>query len=204
MDVLPPRYAHARAYLESLPSGLDSFPKCRVRAEVYTDVRGRFPDLARDAQLPPRVIAYFKGHHDGHWMPEVLGQVVNLLARDSLPSDRAFLDYTYELNQHLFQSSILRHLMRLVTPTFVVMGAAQRWSALHEGSSLTAGKIARKSDGNRTSGTLQFPPGLFPELFLHALVSAFRAGIDGARAEHGDVRLVRIERDLAEYEIEWR
>jgi len=204
MEALPARYLRARAYLQSLPAGLDSFPECRVRAEVYTDVRESFPELGKDTSLPPRVSAYFKGHHDKQWISEVLGQVINLLARDSLPGDDAFLDYTYGLNQRLFQSSFLRHLMRLVTPTLIVMGAAQRWGTLHEGTTLTAGKIVRKSDGNRTTGTLHFPAGLYPELFLRALVPAFRAGIDGARAEHAEVRLVRVEPTLAEYEIAWR
>jgi hypothetical protein len=130
--------------MKSLPQGLETFPECRVRGEVFDDVRLRFPEIGRDPMLPGVVTAFFKGEYSNRWMPEVVGQTVNLMIRDAaLPTDDAFHKWSYETSSRLFRDSPFRVLMKLVSPTLLVMGAAQRWSAMHAGTTLEAGKVER-------------------------------------------------------------
>jgi len=202
---LSSRYPRARAYVKSLPQGLDSFPECRARGEVFDDVRLRFPEIGRDPMLPTAITAFFKGDYTNRWMPEVVGQSVNLMIRDAvLPTDEALLKWSYETSSRLFRDSPFRVLMKLVSPTLLVMGAAQKWSALHAGSTLEAGKVERTEDGSATSGLLRFPAGLFPELFLRVLVPAFQAAVENARARDVAVALRRFSSTDAEYRITWR
>ena len=202
---LSSRYPRARAYVKSLQQGLDSFPECRARGEVFDDVRLRFPEIGRDPMLPGVITGFFKGEYMNRWMPEVVGQTVNLMIRDvSLPTDDALFKWSYETSSRLFRDSPFRVLMKLVSPTLLVMGAAQRWSALHAGTTLVAGKVERTEDGSATSGLLRFPGGLFPELFLRALAPAFQAAVENARARNVTVVLRRSSSTDAEYRTTWR
>ena len=202
---LSSRYPRARAYVKSLPQGFDSFPECRARGEVFDDVRLRFPEIGRDPTLPDAIAGFFKGEYMNRWMPEVVGQAVNLMIRDAaLPTDDALLKWSYETSSRLFRDSPFRVLMKLVSPTLLVMGAAQRWSALHAGTTLEAGKVERTGDGSATSGLIRFPSGLFPELFLRALAPAFQAAVENARARNAAVDLRRFSSTEAEYRITWR
>jgi hypothetical protein len=202
---LSSRYPRARAYVKSLPQGLDSFPDCRARGEVFDDVRLHFSEIGRDPMLPGTVADFFKGQYTNRWMPEVLGQAVNLMIRDAvLPTDDALFKWSYETSSRLFRDSPFRVLMKLVSPPLLVMGAAQRWSALHAGTTLEAGKVERADVGSATSGLLRFPAGLFPELFLRALGPAFQAAVENARARDASVTLRRFSSTDAEYRITWR
>jgi hypothetical protein len=205
MHELSPKYPRARAYLAALPGGFDAFPKCRARGEVYDDVRLRFPDLGRDPSLPEPVIDFFRGRFEKDWMPEVLGQVVHLMIRDqALSTDEAILKWSHETNARFFRDSPFRLLVRLLSPTLLVMGAAQRWTALHEGSELRTTRVTQTDGISRTSGVLTFPDGLFPELFLRVLVPAFQVAVEAARAKDVSVRLAASSSTGATYEIQWR
>jgi hypothetical protein len=205
MGELSPRYPRARAYLAALPNGFDTFPKCRARGEVYDDVRLHFPELGQDPTLPQPVIDFFKGRYEKEWMPEVLGQVVNLMIRDAaLPSDEAVLKWSYETSTRFFCDSPFRLLVRLLSPTLLVMGATQRWTAVHEGTELKTTPAARTDGVSRTTGRLTFPEGLFPELFLRGLALAFQVAVESARATEVSTRLASFSSTGAQYEIEWR
>jgi hypothetical protein len=191
--------------MKSLPRGLESFPECRARGEVFDDVRLRFSEIGRDPMLPGVVTGFFKGEYANRWMPEVVGQTVNLMIRDvALQTDDALFKWSYETSSRLFRDSPFRVLMKLVSPTLLVMGAAQRWSALHEGTALEAGKVERIEGGSATTGLLRFPAGLFPALFLRTLVPAFQAAVENARARDVAVALRHFSNTDAEYRITWR
>ena len=202
---LSSRYPRARAYARALPQGLDSYPECRARGEVFDDIRLHFAELGRDPLLPAPIADFFRGQYSKTWMPECLGQIINLLVRDAaLPSDDALFRWSYETSSRFFRDSPFRALIKLVSPTLLVMGAAQKWSALHAGTSLDVGKVERTGEGSKTSGVLRFPSGLFPELFLRGLTPAFQAAVENARARDANVRLTRSSDTHAEYEISWR
>ena len=138
-------------------------------------------------------------------MPEVLGQIVNLMIRDAaLPSDEAVLKWSYETSARFFNESPFRLLVRLLSPTLLVMGATQRWNAVHEGTELRTTRVARTDGVSRTTGTLKFPEGLFPELFLRGLVPAFQVAVESARATDVSARLAAFSPTEARYEIAWR
>jgi len=138
-------------------------------------------------------------------MPEVLGQVANLMIRDqALPSDDAVLKWSYETSARFFSDSPFRLLVRLLSPTLLVMGATQRWNQVHEGSELRTARVTKADGVSRTTGTLTFPDGLFPEMFLRGLVPAFQVAVESARATDVSAKLASFSAREATYEIQWR
>lgn len=198
------RFPSASAYLSGLPKGLDSFPECRVRVLVFEHIGRQYPELARDA--PPGPISdLLAGSLDSsNWVPEVVGQVANLMVRDAcLPSDEAYCDWTYEMSLLSFGKPLLRQLMRLISPSLLVLGAAKRWSALHVGTELGTSSVHNLGERSEVAGQLRFPRGLFPELFLIGLCPAFRAALSLARGRAIRVELGARTEVSAEYVVSW-
>lgn len=198
------RFPSASAYLSSLPKGLQSFPECRVRVLVFEHIGRQYPELARDAPPGPLKALLAGSHDSSEWLPEVVGQVANLMVRDvCVPSDEAYCDWTYEMSLLSFGKPMLRQLMRLMSPALLVLGAAKRWSALHAGTELGTSGVRTVDDRSEVSGHLRFPRGLFPELFLLGLCPAFRAALSLARGREIRVELGARSDVNAEYVVSW-
>src|SRR5689334_16009193 len=176
------RFPAAAAYFEELPAGFESFPECRVRALVFEHIARAFPELGRELGKGP-LSGLLRGELDSSaWLPEVVGQLANLMVRDAfLASDGEYLDWTYEMSLTSFNKPLVRQLMRLMSPSLLVFGAAKRWSTLHSGTELAASPMRSERDRQEVVGRLTFPRGLFPRLFLEGLCPAFRAAVGMAR-----------------------
>ena len=198
------RFPAACEYLERLPLGLDSFAKCRVRAMVYEPLAADFPELAEafpEGQLGQLLRREL---NPNEWIPEVVGQVANLMVRDAcLTSDAEFLDWTFRANQRVFDKPLIRALMRLLSPTLLVIGAARRWSTLHDGSALSSTPVRQVGDRVQTVGQLRFPDGLFHPVFLGGLTAAFRAALALARGRDVSVLLGHCSASEADYVVSW-
>jgi hypothetical protein len=198
------RFSSASAYLSSLPKGLDSFPECRVRVLVFEHIGRQYPELARDAPPGPLTDLLAGSLDSSSWVPEVVGQVANLMVRDAcVPSDAAYCDWTYEMSLLSFGKPLLRQLMRLMSPALLVLGAAKRWSALHAGTDLGTSGVRNVGDRSEVVGQLRFPRGLFPDLFLIGLCPAFRAALSLARGRDIRVELGARSEVSAEYVVSW-
>jgi hypothetical protein len=198
------RFPLATEYLDSLPNGFDSFEKCRVRAMVFETIGKEFPALA--AGLPPGPLAALLRSEtpSNAWIPEVVGQVANLMLRDAcLKSDAEYFDWSYRASESAFDKPLLRNLMRLISPTLLVMGAARRWSMLHDGTQLEATAVTPTGDRLQTIGRLRFPEGLFPPLFIHGLTAAFSAALTLARGRDITVELKDATSNAADYVVSW-
>jgi hypothetical protein len=215
----PARLPNAARYLASLPQGLRSFPDCKVRditAELYANA---FNALAGEPGLPTPVADLLGGIASGPWYPEVVFQVAHLVVRDRVFDDDAkFFEWIFNANALVFDRPILRNLMRLVSPTLVVLGATKRWAAFHAGSELTAERVVATGDRGQTLAHLRYPTGLFSPVFLLGLEQVFMAALLASRARDPQVKLGRVEDTgaapgagaagasltVATYEVSWR
>jgi hypothetical protein len=198
------QFPSASAYLRSLPAAWDSFPGCRVRALVFEHIGKQHSDLAQAAPDGPLRQLLKKRVESNEWVPEVVGQVANLMVRDRyFASDEAYCEWTYEMSLNSFGKPLLRQLMRLMSPSLLVLGAAKRWSALHVGSELSTSAVRNLGERLEVTGHLQFPEGVFPELFLVGLCPAFRAAMSLSRGRDVTVTLAARKPSSADYVVNW-
>jgi hypothetical protein len=200
-----PRFPTTRAYLTGLPQGLESHPTCEARVEVFEPFFAPFPALRRLPGVPGPVSALLCGDHASHaWVPEVVAQAALLIVRDScLRSDAEFMKLSLEVNRASFDKPLVRSLMRLVSPTLMVMGASKRWGTFHRGSTLQAAPTMKSGGRTLVGARLAFPDGLFPPLFLSAVMEAFRAALSGARGKNVELDLAEATRTFAAYRVSW-
>jgi hypothetical protein len=199
------RFPLATAYVEGLPAGSNSFPSCRVRALVFEAIAKDFPQLGQSELPDPLLGALLRGQLDPNtWIPEVTGQIANLMVREEcFETEAEFHAWTYGLNSRMFDKPFLRSVMRLMSPTLLVMGAAKRWSMVHEGTRLNSTPVRDAGGRKLTTGELRFPAGLFHASFLEALTPAFSAALAVARGRDVKVRLAHSGAGTADYEVSW-
>jgi hypothetical protein len=199
------RLPEMRKYLAALPRGLDSYPECTIRdiaVEAYARDFGRF---GTEPGLPEEVAALFTGRFRSTWLPEVQFQAAHAAVRDlAFADDPSFYRWLYKANVELFDRPVIRSLMRLLSPTLVVIGATRRWSTFHTGSELTTGKLDKAGGREMTLAKLVFPPGLFARCFLEGLEQAFLAALVASRAKEAAVKLEDVASAKAEYLVSWR
>jgi hypothetical protein len=214
----PVRLPHAAAYLAALPQGLGSFPDCRVREVTVEPYARAFGALADEPGLPAPVADLFAGIGRGPTYPEVVFQLAHLVVRDRVFEDDApFYEWIFNANVLLFDRPILRNLMRLVSPTLIVLGATRRWAAFHDGSELTADRVVVAGERAQTASHLKYPAGLFSRVFLRGLEGVFMAALLASRAREPQVKLGGVEEGpgavvgvpgatlaTASYEVSWR
>ncbi len=216
----PARLPRASEYLASLPQGLGSFPNCRVRDITVEPYARAFGYLANEPGLPAPVADLLGGISSGPWFPEAVFMAAHLVVRDRVfDSDTSFHEWIFNANALLFDRPILRNLMRLVSPTLIVLGSAKRWAAFHDGSELTTDCVRATAERAQTFAHLRYPAGLFPLVFLHGLEHVFLAALLASRAREPQVKLARVEGTtpavsgdgpprsspaVASYEVSWK
>lgn len=205
MTLDPRRLPETCKYLASLPDGIGSFPACKVR-DVAVDAYARdFSALAGEPGLPAPVADLLGGRPQEAWLPETAFQVAHLVVRElGFPDDASFCEWIFRTNAELFDRPILRGLMRLLSPTLIVIGAGKRWGTFHQGSELVAGRVSRSDDRHQTVAYLRYPPGLFAPIFLTGLEQAFLAALAASRAKDPRVELRALGPLGAEYHVSWR
>jgi hypothetical protein len=205
MFVDPTRFPLASSYLQSLPNGMESFPECLTRGETLESYFRDFGKFASDAGLPKVVQDMLRTRPEARWVSEVGVQVVNLVVRDlAFQSDDAFDDWTYTASQTIYDKPFVRTLMRLMSPTLIVIGASKRWATFHKGSQLTAGPITESHGRVESTALLQYPVGLFPDLYLRGLTRAFLAALAGSRGKDVRVKLGNVKATSAEYQVSFQ
>jgi hypothetical protein len=199
------RFPRTAEYLALLPNGLASYPECSARAVIMERYARDHEKLARAPGFPAQIAAVYAGAAGSdEWIPEVVVQAAHLALRDArYPTDRALNDWTYELNRELFDKPILRSLMRLMSPTLIVVGSAKRWANFHRGTTLVAEAVRTTGGRAKTRAVVNFPENLFTRLFLESLERAFAAALAGARAKNPLVHLVESGARSARFEVTW-
>ena len=161
-----------------------------VTVEPYAQA---FGSMVEEPGLPAPLVDLFAGVGGGSTYPEVVFQTAHLVVRDRVFDDDApFYEWIFNANATLFDRPILRNLMRLVSPTLIVLGAAKRWGAFHDGSELTADRVVISGERAGTFSHLVFPSGLFSRVFLGGLEHVFMAALLASRAREPRVKLAGV------------
>jgi hypothetical protein len=200
------RLPRTAGYLETLPSGFESFKGCEIRSTVFEPHVRDFARLGAEPSLPGPVADLLAGRlSDRMWVPEVVFQAAYLVVRDlGFEDDDAFHRWLFAANQEMFDKPLLRSLMKLVSPNLIVMGAAKRWSAFHQGSALLPGAVETVDGRTVTVTRLKYPEGLFTRMFLVGLEHAFLAAVMAARTKDPRVELSAVEPGEATFTASWR
>ena len=186
-----PRRLHA--YLETLPDGMRSFPRCQVRGEVLDSTLEWLADV--DGELSPALRDWVRSHRPlgkaMEWIPEVLLNGVFLdVADQGYPSDQSCLDDVYRRQREVYKTAFYRALLMVLSPTLLTMGAADRWKAYRRGTELKIDKWDKAGTRRVTTATLFHPPGLYTTLNVASLAQALVAAIDAAGARDAKLELL--------------
>ncbi|MBL8740469.1 MAG: DUF2378 family protein [Myxococcales bacterium] len=176
------------AYLRQLPDGLDSFPRCSIKASVIRDALKSRP-LADDPRLPAPIRAFLESPPPvSSFVPEVLSNSMLLAVYDvhfSALGQKAAWDWLHGTTYQLLRTPLYRILFAVMSPDRLVTGVAQRWGAFRRGSELV---ITEKRDGLARL-RLVFPDGLHTDLTIYLVSAAFRAALDCSGAKSTDVEV---------------
>lgn len=203
----PGRFPRAAAYLASMPDGLESHAACKIRDVVLDPYVRDYKAIAAEPGLPVPVADLLRGRVPGPWISEVLFQVGHLVVRDrAFAADGPLHEWMRSANAEVFDKPILRSLMRLVSPSLIVLGASKRWAAFHLGSDLTVERVV-EADGRAGSvAHLRYPPGLFSALFLETLEGSFVAALAASRAREPQAKILVTDaaHGRTDYAVSWR
>jgi hypothetical protein len=192
------------AYLDGLPHGLASHPEAQVKSDSLDPMRALYGAMFAGVATPPALVDALAGRQAGEWMPEVIGNALYLACRDlAFRSDDAFLEWRYESSATTFKTPLYRVIMHIVSPTLVVMGAAKRWAAFHQGSSLKSSSTKRRDGRASAEGRLSYPSGLFPDLVLRGFCRSFEAAIAASHARNPRATVQVPSADEAVYLLSW-
>jgi hypothetical protein len=205
MEIDASRFPLVAQYVKSLPQGLASYPDCKVRATVYEDLKKDFPQLDKMPDLPEVLRQALADSSKKDWLPEVVGNALCILVRDSiLQTDETFYAWYQKNMVRLYRKPLFRAMMLIFSPTLVVIGAAKRWTTFHIGSTLSAEPVQELDGRNQTGVTFSFPPHSFDLLLLRRLNISFRVALDGTRAKEPKVEMDATGPASAHYVASWR
>ncbi len=187
-------------YVAELPNGLDSYPEHRIKAAFTRSLLEQSP--VRPAGLPGPV-----GELVEHpplisaWIPEVHHQAVMLAVVDQAFSSKEgpFLSTMLAMQRRLLGHKIYAPLLQLVSPARLLNQASKRWAKFHQGTAL---QVSPTRD-NEVWLRVEHPPGMFSAVGRRALASGFRAAIEVARSENGDVEVAVAGPDFTEFRGHW-
>jgi len=200
------RFPRLARYLAVVPRGLAAYPECSVARHAFDPYRRDHGALAAADGLPRRVRAlYAPDAALPEWLPEVEFQAAVLAARDAYSgTDEAFCRWVGTITAESFDNPVLRTLMRLVSPSLVVLGAARRWTMFHRGSELTTEPQEPLGARSRSLATLRYPEALFSEFCAQALAAAFEATARSSRGTHVLVRLIAYSSTQCRFDVSYR
>lgn len=187
------------AYLDRLPSGLDSYPGHQVKmgvVQTWVDghdlagIRAALPESLQTGLLDQRVTG---------WVSEVHATVVYLTVRELFfDSDEAYVGAALEKNRTLLSRSIYRAASRLLTPQRLVKTGSLVFGLMHRGIETGPAPF----EGKGVGWVMEFPEHLVPELIARCYATALVAamGIGGVR--HPTARIAEFGATRIEFVVE--
>lgn len=195
------QYPSAAAYLRALPGGLDAYPEAQCVTDVVLTLFEDFPALRDMDSASPRITELLrKPYKSGNWMLEAEANTILLMARDThFRGDAAYLAWSEEMVRKVYDRPLYRVLMRILSPTLMVMGAQKRWSAFRRGTQFS---VEKRGDRAYTL-LLGFPQDLFNQLHLDAFGISFRVALEFAGAKDVQVPLTDSSRESGTFGLSW-
>lgn len=173
----PSDYPLTTAWINSLPeAGLAAFPDCLCSTRLPMSIAETYPDLA---EMPGLNFTWRQAlqapmEADG-WIPETHAVLQQLILREAhFVDDATFFAATKVRVKASFLHPSIRPLMALMSPHLLILGARRRWATYHQGTVLS---VTSKSARSLT-GTLTFPPRLYPPLMVEDTRVAIESSIE--------------------------
>lgn len=186
------------SFIEGLPDGLRSFPEARGRMSLFRSLY----ELTDEEHLDDRLREAMARTTDDDWQPEVVCAAIVSAFADHCGDERDFLAQMLEHNLEIYRRPLFRGLMFVMSPTLVLMGAAKRWGAFHEGSSLEVAQWSRTDTHQCAQLHLRHPPGMFLPLHHRAYGEAFRAAALATRLKEAEIECIS-SADSAEFRVRY-
>jgi hypothetical protein len=194
------RFPSAKRYVEDLPSGVESFPTLLVHTEALGNVRDIVPGPYDD--LPGRLGAYFRREIDDAWVPEALGQTTTLMLADTV-GEEGLVARSHDLAERLYSGPILKRLMRLLSPTLLLMGVERRWAVMRKGTTMTSTRVVRDGTRSTTNIVVSSPEPVFTYQFARALEPFLELAVKSARGADPSVEIIEATPTCMRYEGRW-
>ncbi len=187
-------------FLAELPAGLESYPDCAARHDVVMEA------VAQLREQHPRGFSAladpFPPFHG--WLADVPAVSLALAQRDLVfDTDEAWLDFVREAQARVNKKPMYRTVLKLLSPTLLLMSIGKRWATFRRGSTLQLQGLER---GERIVATLElaYPAGLFPPL----LIQAQRVRIEDVLRANGlkelDSEVIPVNASSTELRFAWK
>lgn len=205
MTLEPQSFPRASAYLERLPHGIGSYPECQVRVDGRANLPKHFGALAETPGIPLPLREFLEGKVSEAWMPEVISVTALAMGRDAiLESDDDLRDWCFRDAMDVFDSPLNKMLMKVMSPTLVVMGAAKRWNHWRLGSNLTASPVKQKDDRLETEIELVYPERLYDDTSRTQLGQVFVAAVIASSGKEPQIVHELVSPGTSHYRVSWQ
>jgi hypothetical protein len=205
MTLDPQRFPRAAAYLAQLPHGIGSYPECQVLVDGRLGLAKDFSELAAATGIPLPVREFLEGKVTEAWMPEVISAASMSMARDvKLATDDELRAWCFQDAMNVFDSPLNKMLMKVMSPTLVVMGAAKRWNNWRLGSTLTAKPVKKKEDRLETEIDLSYPEHLYDDVSLIQLGQVFLAAVVASNGKEPQVTHDWVSSMAVRFVVSWQ
>lgn len=177
------RFPAMAAYLDKLPSGLDSYPDCQVRAVFLRSIADEYSLLPLCSVLPP-ILAELLSHlpPSSSWISQVHFRcLLRVLLDEHFSDEAAMLAWSYASQSKLLGGPLYRVMFALLSPERAVRLAPQRWGHFHRGLTLEV-----DASRGRAQGILRHPRNLYQRLDHGLSLAGMRAVLELSGAK--DVR----------------
>ena len=193
-------------YLAALPDGLDSYPEALAKSAVVTPWRvgalGASLRACDEIPAPLRAILD-RPLSVSDWVSEVFLDGLIEAALDvhfaGAGGAEALQQHIRATNRAVFTGPLYNVLFAVFSPARLLVGAAPRWSAFHQGSTLDA--IERHP--TRAVLELRCPPGLFSTQALVGHGTSFALAAELAGGHEVSMTHEAVSPRLTRYTITW-
>jgi hypothetical protein len=200
-----PKYARllrTRAYLSSLPLGLDSYPECRGKGSIWrnihqwTDTSGIVDQLPLELPILPTATVL-----GASWIPLVQHFAGHLVLRDCLfATDDEICEHFRSLNHRLLSGPLYRVMFAVASPQMAASAAGRRFATMFEGITLHVSRVEKKC----VHLELRYPRALMPALIGRLYLIAFEVAIELAGGKEVRGRVINHSDTTANYDLSWK
>lgn len=169
-----------RAYVESLPAGLDAYPETVIKGSMARGMIELRPENFDAARLPAPIKALFDNPPlVSDWFPEAKLVAMSCAMREGFfESDEQYIAWVRQGLHKVFSGPLYRVVFALISPTRLVKSSTRRWGALRRGTQREL--VELNENGNL--GRVRYPAGLYNELYAQVVLAGLLAIYSLSRA----------------------
>lgn len=198
---LAARFPRLAKYIDVLPEGLASYPKCRSKGSL---IRGALEGHDAEKLLPdlPKALAEYVGYPppSGAWVSAVHNTALFYAVCDAYyPSEHAMKAWVRKRTRAM-GTGLYRGLLRVTGPSLFFRVAEKTHGLLQQGTQMDNLRL----EGKSMSARLVFPPHLFTHFMLLANSPTYEVLTELAGGKDARCKLVAYDATSATYEGTWR